>query len=401
MTTYTKDTSSKFITNFRDNTSGVEQTPQPSWNLKRVLVGERLPNYNVIISQGLSATTPLDAEEQSVPVFAPNRVTWFRSGYAGPEWSTRFGFPSVFPQMGGTFGNFPEASASLQNAAHAQALKYYNAEIHQYKSPLASQVFLGEIRETIRFLVHPLRTLRELHDALYVRWISYDKLPRGASRSKALANLWLESRFAVLPLVNDINAALRILDERHERHDFVKAYGKAETSTLTNESISGYTVTHKNEVIRTTRVESFIKASILLELLDTNQGLYEYLTSDFANTAQTAQAFYEIAPLSWLLDYLVNIGDIIGALAQVQTKTNFTSWSLVTTQVEQRTWKGFASAVQSYSLQYADPPYYRAQWRKVKRRELGSTVPPLTFMLPLGTVQVANTLAFLIQRIKH
>lgn len=389
--------------NLRDSANNQEQTPLLGITLPNYRTGVSLLDYRRRIAEHTEATTPLDAESTTVEfVGVPySKLSWKRSGIL--ESTTRFGFfnPPVLCSFGGSNGNLPAIDITADNLAKAQALKFFNKEVNEIFSPLQSKIFAGEIKETISLLLNPTKSLRRLYDAIFFRKASFDKLPEGDSKIKALADLWLEYRMGAMPLIADINAALQIMEGVHNRH-FIKSYG-VHNSTMYSaiEQNSIFTSTHYHDVEWRRKIEYFLKAGITQELLSTHKDLKAYLDADFSNTADFAGTIYELAPFTWLLDYFVNIGDIIGSLQNIGTKFNFTVQSRVETYTEIRKWDShfgqkYGTAT-DFKLEGGKPIVITTR-RRVKRTTIGSMIPPLVFTYPVTPAQVGNTIALFIQR---
>lgn len=389
--------------NFEDRAHGNQQTTFRGVNLENYTIGVSLADYRRRIAMNANATTPFTGVSTSINFIGiPNKVSWNTAQDSG-EYSTRFGFMNSGVQnFGGSSGSLPTLSIVADDAAKAMALKYYNKEINEIFSPFSSQIFAGEIKETLSLLLNPTKSLRRLYESIYLRKAGFDKLPND-DRVKAIASLWLEFRLGAMPLINDINSVLQILEGKAKR-GFVKAYGEHKSvMKSTVETVPTWTAAHRHSVIWERHVQYFLKAGITQELLSYHKDLKEYLDADFASTASFAGTLYELAPFSWLLDYFVNIGDIISSLQNIQTKTNFTVQTRVVTYRETRTWD--RSEFVRMNTQFRDiklerniHPTMITTRRRVDRSVIGSVIPPINFTVPCTPTQVANTIALFIQR---
>lgn len=400
----TIDNSRNLYVNLRDSANNVEQTPLLNITLPAYRTGVSLPDYRRRIAMHTEATTPLLAESSKVEFIGSpySKLSWVRNGI--PESTSRFGFlnPPTLCSFGGSNGQLPAIDGTLaDNAAKAQALKYFNREVNEIFSPFQSKLFAGEIKETLSLLANPMKSVRRLYDAIYFRKASFDRLPEGDSKAQALADLWLQFRMGAMPLIYDINAILQILEGIHSRH-FVKAYGE-HSSTMYNkeEQTSIFTSTHYHDVLWTRKVQYFLKAGITQELLSYHEGLKAYLDADFNSTIDFAGTLYELTPFSWLLDYLVNIGDIIGSLQNIGTEFNFTVQTRVETYTEFRKYNGhfgqrYGTAT-NFKLEGANPTMITTR-RRVKRSTIQSVIPPVSFSIPVTPMQIGNMVALFIQR---
>lgn len=171
-------------------------------------------------------------------------------------------------------------------------------------------VSLGELRETLRYLRNPFKTGLKLADKL-----NHNLARIGSSGKKAVLgdvmSVYLEFRYAVRPLVKEVEAALLasqkpiVTPRRQTARDY-------KTSTLTGSytelgvSTSGILHDVSFDVTRTT----LVRAGLLYENIVEN-GLPDHWGFRLSDLPSAA---WELVPLSFVYDWVGNIGDFVGAI---------------------------------------------------------------------------------------
>jgi hypothetical protein len=177
---------------------------------------------------------------------------------------------------------------------------------------------MAEIRKTLEMFWNPLRT--------YWRWWSKGprrvdlrrpghvhtvgkqmgiKLHKGLSDS---ANLWLMYRYGIRPLVSSANDILKAL-AREVRPD--RATTKASVSSSMN---STTTWNYSNSGIFAIRKS--ITESIHVKAVSVDEVLMDWAYDTGFSVKSLMTLPWELIPYSFVADWFVNTGDLIGALAQ-------------------------------------------------------------------------------------
>jgi hypothetical protein len=307
--------------------------------------------------------------------------------------------------------------AAAQARATAQAYK----SIANYQSVFSGQVFAGELREVLDLVRNPFAKSAKLTDS-FLRTLSADGLKlrqhhqfgtkaklisRNAGKnltnlSKSVADSWLEYSFAISPLIKDvaglITLAADIADKRD--HETIRAYGKSESAS-SRESVSGgpgYSINYTEDTVN--RVENIIRCGMTARFIDTlraKNSTNPWIDSvdDFQNLPVTA---WELMPFSFLVDYFVNVQDILQSAIVSQSGIAYTSNSLIrTTEIVQRSGKIVPGSLHPYVIECTPvaPRIVTSGVRSVTRTATLLGIPPLVFSLPGSNVRYANIAALL------
>lgn len=214
---------------------------------------------------------------------------------------------------------------ALYNDNMAQALQKAHSNIAVNEAmALAS---LGELPETVRWMAsivkRGVKTTRYclnkksvLKDAKKIKRWMYSRSPLDAAMDS-----WMEMRYAIRPLVFEmeqcIQAARSIVHKnlRQTARGLVRQnFANTTSTTVTNDF--EFTLTHK--LVN----QHKFRAGVLFQVEDDLNGMMALWGLD-----QPIQALYELTPLSFVLDWFFNVGDVIGAWAPKAGLSNLTSWS--------------------------------------------------------------------------
>lgn len=183
-------------------------------------------------------------------------------------------------------------------------------------------VFVGELRETIRFLRNPLSSFNR-----YLSDIKKQKTRKGYAGTTAsfLSDNWLSYRYAVRPLVNDIGDAAEAVQHVISKHKPIwrtaRGYASASDDTSDSGTIGsapGLTYTWSTESSRSTQVRAGV--------------LYAYKRSpDTFGTSMSRIPVtgWELIPFSFVADWFVNIGPWIEAITPKAGIQVLGSWTTV------------------------------------------------------------------------
>jgi len=212
--------------------------------------------------------------------------------------------------------------------AYNQALVSYLKKVRKVQVEFSAPTALGEIRETIHMLKHPLQGLSDLAKS----YLGKVKRAKGRSRNWKgnLSSLWLEQAFGWQPLIHDITDAYKLYKGHIDSNDQVPvtAFAIEEEAKPTEASPGslgpdtiGYSFTNTRLQKCTVRFRGMVKRQVQGPQLD-NMARWGFTPSEFLPTA------WELLPWSFLFDYFSNIGDLITASVAVRSSI---AWSNVTT----------------------------------------------------------------------
>lgn len=234
------------------------------------------------------------------------------------------------PLAGYNFPSVPMGAANVmppdswnQDAAVAALIK-------AYEDVVAMEVGIGliwaEAAETASFLKNPVAQLSKLYKEWFkaAKYASLARRYGGYSKAalEALSSSWLSFRYGIVPLVMDIQSILDVTSSLLNTEKLYRAKGRSPVVTLGSSSkvikysIVGITMEWDQkttkEVVANARVyfkvtNSATKLSLMLDKL----GLSPHMVPSL---------IYEKIPYSFVLDWVVNVGDW---LAAVTPKSNY------------------------------------------------------------------------------
>lgn len=201
-------------------------------------------------------------------------------------------------------------------------------------SEIQGAASLGELPETVDWLVDRIRELAKLLRAIKRKDVKRLKeLVQSAKKQDSYLNAWLEYRYAIRPLVSDIIAALKALNSSLEkgqrftaRGAYLKTTGPTKTAVkraYTNPALAanflGY---YADETKQTTLL---CRAGVLVEIDHSiNAGMALW------GLDSPLEAIWELITLSFVVDWIINIGDVLSALIMNPGLTPKASWITMT-----------------------------------------------------------------------
>lgn len=350
--------------------------------------GNEMPMHAQVIQDGGNATTGLVAYRTGVREFQPGMTTYNRNGfgYAYQGSSTWHGYNPAIPNV----SSFPN---SLNDDAVARATSLMYQKLASLHSPFQGQVFLGELKETIEFLHDPFRKSVDLLKALVSKRNRFRKVKAAAADS------WLEFRFGILPLIHDVQDILKLADDKSQK-DAVKAfrvYAKAEQSSSSfNYDIGDYLTRYDIEVESYFKSECIIRCGVGFKHESVPGSFSSRLQASIDDISMIPVTAWELVPYSFLVDYFVNVGDIIQSASVGQSAVSFTSNSLIRT-CELRYQSTNCRRVQNdMTITSFTPKKVSTFRRDVTRTNTLAAIPPLVFSLPGSKIRYANIAALLV-----
>lgn len=161
------------------------------------------------------------------------------------------------------------------------------------------------------------------------------KLSRVSKDSQILANLWLEWRYAIRPLLNDIQNGIAAIEKILESKRFTARgheYNKGEVTsyeTFGNYPTPGIDQTGvRVKVVDKERIRARAGCLFTVDTQITNM-------LDVLGIDQPLEAVYELIPFSFMLDWVFGLGDYLNAIFKSSGLDILTSWSVLQVEVSQ------------------------------------------------------------------
>lgn len=281
--------------------------------------GVSLPNYRSLIKNGQNATTPFTGIKREGTTITGTVFSRRPNGGTGP-------FESLTTGAYISGSGFPDPYSGSITTADNLALKGIYKKIRETRTQFQGGVFLGELRETIRMLKSPAKSLVE-------GITSYlDTTRKRLSRSKrknfrqVISDSWLEYSFGWVPAVNDISEALKAIRKIGETDSRSTLSSTGEQERMVN-LYWGFPTTFGTDHPAMLEIWSreYVSVQYKVGMRVTVQALSaprEFERFGFVKS-QLVPTLWELTPWSFLLDYITNIGDIVDATA---TETSDVMW---------------------------------------------------------------------------
>lgn len=255
-------------------------------------------------------------------------------------------------------GNISDSSYPATSVSISHKNAVYTASVSASIRGLLSAVkdeewnlstFLGELPETLTFLVKvsnglmqsyravkrgDMRKLRNIHFPLrngsVYRGSSYAKVntsrnPLGAPNASAggtrvvdsASNKWMEWRYAVSPMVYDLEDALKYLHSSRTQVAVKRQEGKGKDS-------------YKGKIISSvvTRPESYTSSCTSGVYYSVNPKVDAFKRLGLLNPIAT---LWELTPLSFVVDWFVDVGSYVGSLDAMAGTTVISKYQVVKT----------------------------------------------------------------------
>lgn len=381
-----------------------------------VTFGPNFPDWKERIKQGRNATTFMEGEKWSTEY----QAGWFHyradaDSYpsAAFKYADAYGFP-----YGGVVPAPHPVDASKVYAADQAALVAVGRDIIQKQMQFNAPVFLGEWRETVRMLRHPIQGIKRKcidHNERLKK--AYRGSLRNSKGSKigtirddvqterfSLSNFWLNLQFGVTPFLNDIQDIMSyIASRRDDIPDRVKVsgIGKVNAGSVSgpNGAMTGvYANQYSHSVNYVDQAYARYYGQIGMIPEGTIASNLQQLGVGWRNFVPT---LYELTPYSWLIDYFTSLGDIVNALsinrASVLWLSRVHAWKSTGTVVpyklpdEYRELNGG-----TLRLMESKPMRLKIAFNHFERAQYNvSLVPDFRFNLGLSLKQEANVFAVL------
>lgn len=371
-------------------------------------IGISLPQFKQIIANGGNATTPFIGKKYSAKLLSRGHAKATYQLGSSPYWELIEG---CHPQI-----NFvpthPHNPNNFLADVDREALTRFTKAVRKAQTQISGPTFLGELRETISLFRHPteaiFKQLSRYLDRVYrsSRRGRRKKRPSAREITRIAADEWLVTQLALGPLISDAEdiarAIARMINEI--RHMVVRGYAK--TAVKYSERTSWTQANYWRGNSYRSAIEEVLvvyRGGLHAAIYDAPYGALSNLQRIFGFTKQEfIPTIWELIPFSFVVDYFVNVGDLI-----MFANTDFSSVKWMS-----RTQR-FHTEWSNYSIMDTSNPSQLKSWEG--GLELGSTFLTVTdvtrsvvspyflslpayFSLPGNAVKWANMAALLVAR---
>jgi len=150
------------------------------------------------------------------------------------------------------------------------------------------------------------------------RWTAAKKksiLEGGGIVAKEVASRWLELGFAILPTMGEVADVARLYDDPHKALGQVKL--RASASLSISEEIDDTDSSTPDWITKTqSQMAGYCRMKTTYSVFDP-----EVVAQKALGINNVPAAIYEGIPFSWLLDYVINIGDFLSAMTATEGLT--------------------------------------------------------------------------------
>jgi hypothetical protein len=381
---------------FFDDSFGIVQNNHPipsAWiPLTSFFNGVQNPSHKAQIRLGFDATTGASGRQYNIlPFFYDAQCLVAYKGNPG-----KFAGNSIYgyPDYPGLFTLPVSPPASLVTSVTNRAIRKILDKADAVRSSFESGQDLGEIRETIRSIKHPMQSARDFlvhhldHSIKRLRKVNAIK-----DFTKVAADSFLEFKFGWNPLASDIAQGFADLTNNQNHFDSVPMTASAsDTWQVATPSISpvipGSGLFHPVMYGRVTgRYTVRFKGGVRTGAVNGRIGTLQNLQLDLPHVLPT---LWDLVPYSWLIDYFANLGDLIRAYS-----FQAFDWTYLCKTVRTEIAYEFAFPLPdiqpaaaydpvSVTMNPGHPEFSQVDFARV-RASSSSLIPDFTFQVPLGS----------------
>jgi hypothetical protein len=351
--------------------------------------------------------------------FAGSSLVWDGIDFsANPTYAKgSFGYLAHNPSLSNTWRsaqgnpltsfNVGDPGAPSTSVANTSALTSLSKRLANELTTFQGGVFVGELKETIHLIRHPLLALRQgLSRHLDLVAKRARRIRKISNMKRMVAETWLETSFGMKPLLSDIDNAADamaqfIVDPTKQEFKTLTAQGFHETANDAELSNFGMTSFSWYDV----RVRSIRKRTATVKYLacigvspSVRSSALQKVGLNFASFIPT---MWELIPYSFVVDYFTNVGDIIQGLANCTADVRWVMKWIITEDREEA--KNFY-LVPTWDPQYPPLQEFRSgnfiasKKTIVRSQYLGSLIPPFRWEIPgEGSLKWANLAALGVQ----
>jgi len=210
--------------------------------------------------------------------------------------------PNVQPALPWGYGLIDN---DLINSCHDYLVAQLWAKANQPKFDLA--VFLAELGETVAYIWANLKNILELLYKTRAKIKSF----RHAGNRKSIEGAWLEYRYAILPLMLDIESIISLFEVEQPKTKMNVGFKDGPIKDSSNHSFSfknGITISYvfENKTIVNIRGGAGFRYGVKVDPSPYGSSLTDVI-----------RAGWEVVPLSFIVDWFIGVGDWLTGMRSV------------------------------------------------------------------------------------
>lgn len=428
---YTKTVPTRiYIESASFNGSSTYTADTKNFTVNDVKVGEKVHQWKEKIANGQPAASPYSREAHKLVLGVPrfDKSITHQKGYPQFQVINSFaGYPGARLMPSGRIAHLSEVTT----VARSEALSKLYKKLESERSELNSYAALAEIGDVLRQFGRPFGSLVDAflrHENRLIferRRLVGSKTWKAEKFAKIAADTWLETTLGLLPLISDAESLAKALGRfEYEQSDNPKLRDRMRTrSKVTHKTVATDRITNMTpmgigyDTIITTTTE--VRAQYVI-------GLEGEIRADFGSNGRLLEllgleprniplAIWEFTPWSWLVDYGLNVQNILQAgavcvdrvkwIVLSETKKTIQSYKSTLGWFGTSTWPlvSLESKPDPQKLRKGNPgqgnfDVIRTTFTRSIPATLG--VPPLYFKNPLEDLKkTANLLAIAVSRV--
>jgi hypothetical protein len=284
-------------------------------------------------------------------------------------------------------------------------------------------VFLGELRETLKMIIRPAKAIRNaLHGHVLDTRRRLSRLSGGEYRNGSwvgdisstrrakdiISNGWLQFKFGIQPLVNDLDDGMRATAEyfNYVPRERVSFTSNGESSVSVDGPLDGFgSLRYRIRSKRTSSIRVTTRGAIKMDGPDsTNPAFVRHFGLTWQDAVLTG---WEIIPYSFVVDYFANVGEFLEASMFPIAKL---AWCNRTKRTTHETFREILRDSLATTLVPISDPRITVVWegqptllyqrRIIERERSPVLVPQLTLRVPgLGSLKWLNLAALFAARL--
>lgn len=294
----------------------------PSWATSETMTDEVTPGFRVRQCQGGIFNSPMNRVVQTVTGPHPERFDVVR--YTPNSNGIKLGFEyhgeyaMTSTQLGAHLGAPSSYSTQLDTAMQkAVTSAHANQKINDamiLATAAEAQKSVASVAAIMKRVIRVARAVKKF-DAQYLRkQLSFEELQ----------NRWMEARYALRPLYYDARQITEALNNSRvveKQRQTSRAFGSAAGGASDTITMGGIGDNYR-DINRTVTVFADVRAGVLSEIRLSEVSIWG---ADLG-----AETLWELAPLSFIVDWFWNVGDVISSLTPKLGVRELASWVVVT-----------------------------------------------------------------------